>query len=92
MLWFLCEQRLFKRNADTHFADFSILWLNVSKEKIVPLIFFFFSRKLKEFIKAEEKDNVGKLKHLKIQEFVQAAVVVHSLRLLSRLQCDLRNA
>lgn len=41
---FLCEQMLFKKNADFHFADFSILWLNGSEEK--PELFvccFFFS-------------------------------------------------
>lgn len=70
---------LFKKNADTNFADFSILWLNVSEEKPDSSSgFFFFFRKLKEFIEAEEKDNVGKLKHMKIQQFVLAAVVVHS--------------
>lgn len=88
---FLCEQMLFKKNADIRFADFSILWMNVSEEKADSSSDSFY-RKLKEFIKAEEKDSVGKRKHLKIQEFVLAVVVVCSPRLLSRLQGDLRNA
>lgn len=74
---FLCEQMLFKKNADIRFAVFSILWLNVSEEKPDSSCDFFF-RKLKEFVKAEEKDNEGKPKHLKILEFVLAAVVVQS--------------
>lgn len=53
---FLCEQMLFKKNADIRFAVFSILWLNVSEEKPDSSCDFFF-RKLKEFVKAEEKDN-----------------------------------